>query len=139
MVSLERIRPRKQIDRARGLDITCRTFRTCACCHARCPFARLQNAFPSWGYLSMPRRSAVVPLPLRRRFVQLLRISDFRSLTLTEPFDIEGTQTEVRRLTKKRSARLRELALSKSGGVCEVCRRNFSRVLEGQGIRILQV
>lgn len=53
--------------------------------------------------------------------------------------DIEGTKTEVKCIKRGRSRRLRDAALEKANGVCCVCSRNFSNVLDGKGIRVLQV
>lgn len=53
--------------------------------------------------------------------------------------DIEGTKTEVLCLSRKRSRTLRDLAFKKAGGVCCVCDRDFSKLLDGRGVRVLQV
>lgn len=53
--------------------------------------------------------------------------------------DIEGTKTEVVQCKNKRSRRLRNQAFKAARGVCSVCRRDYSTLLEGQGIRVLQV
>jgi hypothetical protein len=52
---------------------------------------------------------------------------------------IEGQLREVRSLLRSRSSSLREAALAASGGVCAACRIDFSRVLSGLGLRVLQV
>ncbi len=53
--------------------------------------------------------------------------------------DIEGLRSEYRALRSKRSRRLRNKALALANGVCAVCRRDFSEVLDGLGRRVLQV
>jgi len=53
--------------------------------------------------------------------------------------DIEGTKTEVILLKTKRSRRLRDSAFKAADGVCCVCGRDFSKLLGGQGVRVLQV
>jgi predicted HNH restriction endonuclease len=80
-----------------------------------------------------------VPEEFSPRFLALLGVSGFLTQFAAEASDVEGIQTELRRVTKKRSRRLRELALSSSGGICEVCKRDYSKVLAGRGIRVLQV
>ena len=55
-------------------------------------------------------------------------------------FDIEGTRTEVRYFARHRSRRrLRVAAFERACGVCLVCGKDFSKVLDGRGIRVLQV
>jgi hypothetical protein len=53
--------------------------------------------------------------------------------------DIEGLRTGAVRLTSKRSRRLREMALAQAHGVCCVCDRDFSKLLDGRAVRVLQV
>jgi hypothetical protein len=53
--------------------------------------------------------------------------------------DIEGTKTEVVQLKSSRSRRLRRLALRAASGVCCVCERDYSKLLGGRGVRVLQV
>lgn len=52
---------------------------------------------------------------------------------------VEGIAREQRILAKGRSARLRKEAFRLAHGICAVCEKDFSRVLEGRGIRVLQV
>ncbi len=52
---------------------------------------------------------------------------------------LEGTRTEIKHLTSKRSRRLRDSAFSNANGVCAVCGRNFTNLLSGRGTRTLQV
>ena len=56
-----------------------------------------------------------------------------------EESDIEGIKTEVVQLKSKRSRKLRDSAFEAALGVCCVCRRDYSKVLGGQGVRVLQV
>lgn len=53
--------------------------------------------------------------------------------------DIEGTMTEARCFKRKRSRRLRDAAFEQARGVCCVCERDFSGLLDGRGVRALQV
>jgi hypothetical protein len=54
------------------------------------------------------------------------------AIASAEASDIEGMKTEVTQLRTKRSRRLRDLAFEAANGVCCVCDRDFSRVLEGR-------
>lgn len=56
-----------------------------------------------------------------------------------EESDIEGLKTEVRVLKTKRSRKLRYTAFEAANGICCVCDRDFSKILNGRGIRVLQV
>lgn len=53
--------------------------------------------------------------------------------------DIEGLRYEIVTMTTKRSRRLRDSAFKLSNGVCCVCERDYSKLLNGRGIRVLQV
>ncbi len=52
---------------------------------------------------------------------------------------MEGTETEIRISRRGRSRLLRDDAIDKSRGVCEVCNRDFSKLFSGAGCRVLQV
>jgi hypothetical protein len=66
-------------------------------------------------------------------------VTKHSAIHIAEESDIEGTKTETRRITSKRSRRLRDLALQAASGVCSVCERDYSKVLDGRGVRVLQV
>lgn len=53
--------------------------------------------------------------------------------------DIEGTRYEILMMTTKRSRRLRDKAFHNANGTCAVCDRDYSKLLDGRGIRVLQV
>ena len=53
--------------------------------------------------------------------------------------DIEGLKSELFTTTTKRSRRLRNKAFDVAKGVCAVCRKDFTTLLDGRGIRVLQV
>lgn len=53
--------------------------------------------------------------------------------------DIEGMKAEVVQMKSKRSRRLRRLAFLSANGMCVVCDRDFSKLLGGRGVRVLQV
>lgn len=52
---------------------------------------------------------------------------------------MEGMAREQRVLAKGRNGRLRKEALRLANGTCSVCEKDFSQVLGGRGIRVLQV
>lgn len=52
---------------------------------------------------------------------------------------IEGTKTETVQVNRKRNRSLRDKAFNAANGTCCVCERDFSRVLGGRGVRVLQV
>ncbi|MGA2660996.1 MAG: hypothetical protein ABSH34_26225, partial [Verrucomicrobiota bacterium] len=51
----------------------------------------------------------------------------------------EGRPAEHIAYVRKRDWRLRNLAMEASHGVCAVCRVDYSKVLDGKGVRVLQV
>ncbi|HEV3144522.1 MAG TPA: hypothetical protein VGZ47_11605 [Gemmataceae bacterium] len=53
--------------------------------------------------------------------------------------DIEGLKIELQTTVTKRSRRLRNKAFRTAKGVCAVCHRDFARILNGRGTRVLQV
>lgn len=61
-----------------------------------------------------------------------------RILPPTEPSAIEGTMTETMRYVRGRSRHLREHALAAANGVCCVCGTDYSKLLGGKGVRVLQ-
>jgi hypothetical protein len=52
---------------------------------------------------------------------------------------LEGEPVEHRGYRRKRDQRLRRAALDESHGICETCTTDFTKVLEGKGVRVLQV
>lgn len=52
---------------------------------------------------------------------------------------IEGARTEATVYRRGRSRKLRDTALMQSNGICEVCDVDFSGILGGLGVRVLQV
>lgn len=61
-----------------------------------------------------------------------------RILPPIEPSAIEGTMTEAVRYVRGRSRKLREQALAAANGVCCVCGTDYSKLLGGRGVRVLQ-
>lgn len=60
-------------------------------------------------------------------------------IPIAEPLAIEGLKTETVRYIRGRSRYLRDLVLKESLGICCVCDVDYSRVLDGDGVRVLQV
>ena len=56
-----------------------------------------------------------------------------------EPSALEGLRTETSSYVRGRSRQLRDLALMKSEGICCACDTDYSRILGGKGVRVLQV
>jgi predicted HNH restriction endonuclease len=103
------------------------------------PLSEAQRHFPEWGFLRQPHRSTDVPSALAIDFLSFLQADGPATIRFAEESDIEGTKTEIVRITGKRSRRLRNLAFQTARGVCSVCERDFSKVLNGRGVRVLQV
>jgi hypothetical protein len=53
--------------------------------------------------------------------------------------DIEGLRYEIVTMTTKRSRRLRDKAFQMANGICLVCEYDYSKLLDGKGVRVLQV
>jgi predicted HNH restriction endonuclease len=56
-----------------------------------------------------------------------------------EPEAIEGIVTETLTYRHSRDNRLRQQALDKSKGICQVCGVNFGKIWNGKGLRVLHV
>lgn len=52
---------------------------------------------------------------------------------------LEGLLREQTSYTRTRDRRLRNQAIARSKGICEVCEVDFSKILDGRGVRALQV
>lgn len=51
----------------------------------------------------------------------------------------EGDTIEQKVYRRKRDRKLRDLAMENSDGTCEACERDFSKLLDKMGLRVLQV
>lgn len=58
---------------------------------------------------------------------------------LSDLSDYEGGRIEMTAYRRGRSRKLRDEAIQASSGICEVCQRDYSRLLNGKGLRVLQV
>lgn len=97
------------------------------------------SRFPNWGYLIQPRKSVRVPDEIADEFWKFVLGKETRKGQFANEGDVEGLKTEVVQYVNKRSRRLRAIAFQRARGVCAVCRRDFSKVLRGRGVRVLQV
>jgi 5-methylcytosine-specific restriction protein A len=52
---------------------------------------------------------------------------------------IEGTRIELTTYVRGRSRKLRDQALQGSKGVCEACQVDFTNILDGNGVKVLEV
>jgi len=98
----------------------------------------VRAALPEWGWLRGVRQMITVPSEFVGRFLARLGNAP-KELKHSAVSDIEGIKTEAVHLTTKRSRRLRDLAFANAEGVCCVCDRDFSQLLDGRGVRALQV
>lgn len=69
-----------------------------------------------------------------RRAFKLRPVSRF-----ADESDIEGIKSELLITKTKRSRRLRNKAFDAAKGACAVCKQDFTKLLEGRGVRVLQV
>jgi predicted HNH restriction endonuclease len=85
--------------------------------------------------------------PLRYQLTSLAQVTSSpnsltrssRAIQPAEPAAIEGLRTETVRYVSSRSKKLRDLAMAKSDGICCVCETDYTTLLEGKGVRVLQV
>lgn len=100
----------------------------------------LKQRFPHWRYLLHP---VVTSFPNENTSnQQLSEFLEFLGLVKSvcaEEYAIEGIKHEVTILVSERNKKLRDGAFAAAKGVCEACERDFSKVLKGQGMRVLQV
>ncbi len=97
---------------------------------------RWTRGFPE-VLIQVGRQQAMTLVPLTAHDVQ--RVEQSAGGCFADEADIEGTKTEVVQFKTKRSRRLRDLAFKAARGVCCVCRRDYSTLLGGRGVRVLQV
>ena len=98
-----------------------------------------QKQFPEWGFLRQPRRSIQVPEDIADAFMRYFDKLEEEAPVVAEESDIEGLKYEITHFARKRSRALRNKVLKKAKGVCSVCQRDFSQLLDGSGVRVLQV
>lgn len=112
---------------------------------------RAAKAIPNWRWLTYPRSYTTLDPILADKVLALLtERSQSRSKPLLKspPGDkdsaqdlsaFEGIAREVRVIMRNRSEKLRVEALSRAKGKCQSCGIDFSRVLAGKGVKVLQV
>ena len=99
----------------------------------------LRDRYPDWGWARTPRGTTVVPVGIAPSFSKLLCAAPSPTALITDAAEREGAPIEYRVTRRGRSRQLRDQAFSHANGVCETCGRNFGRILEGRGTRVLQV
>jgi hypothetical protein len=87
--------------------------------------------------IQIGRQQAMTLVPLTGDDVKL--VEQAAAACFADESDIEGTKTEANQTRTKRSRKLRQRAFDAAHGICCVCRRDYSRVLGGRGVRVLQV
>jgi hypothetical protein len=102
------------------------------------------RVIPSWKWPTYPRSRASVPSTVAPHLLRLLDSAKPGNVvgrdTLTDvPPAIEGIARETRVLVRGRNDRLRRSALERARGVCTACDTDFSKLLEGRAVGILQV
>jgi predicted HNH restriction endonuclease len=80
-----------------------------------------------------------VPGQIAQKFLNFVRAESERIPRFAEEGDIEGLKTEAKRIVTKRSRSVRNSAFNAANNVCAVCDRDYSKVLNGMGVRVLQV
>lgn len=81
----------------------------------------------------------VVAKRLEKLWEDFLRSDRFLPTAVAQPAAIEGLLTETKTLRRGRNRQLRQRALEKANGVCCVCDVDYKELLNGKGIRVLQV
>lgn len=105
------------------------------------PLADLKRGVLSAMNWEPPSSGVEIPAPLAARLER--EWSKFVGKGTAPVLDaaaaaLEGLRTETVTYSRGRSRMLRDLAVSRSRGVCEACRVDFSKLLNGKGVRALQ-
>ena len=106
------------------------------------PLSELKKKVRGWPWLRYPRSFTTVSGATARALVGALREATGGPPPRTDALALpalEGILREVKAVTKSRNGRLRSQALEHAAGVCAVCRTDFSRLLDGRGVHVLQV
>jgi len=94
---------------------------------------------PEWRYLDFVEGTVTAPPAIAVKLIRKLYGGRPPALPAATVSDVEGTITETKRTTRGRSKKLRLDTLEQARGRCETCQRDFSRLLDGRGVRVLQV
>ena len=87
--------------------------------------------------IQIGRQQAMTLVPLAGDDVK--QVEQAAAACFAEESDIEGTKTEIIQFKTKRSRKLRDLALNAAHGICCACGRDYSKLLGGRGVKVLQV
>ncbi len=115
----------------------------------------IRQAFPQWKRWKnlFGVRVHIVPPEYRTQLSGLVAAQNATSRALlahwlpagsatfepAEPSVFEGSLTEIVTFKQGRSRALRDRALKRSNGRCEACTVDYSTLLDGKGVRVLQV
>jgi hypothetical protein len=83
-------------------------------------------------------RSLLLPDTISDR-IRSLRRNIAQPMSDEEPSAFEGLRTEAVTYKQGRSRALRDDASAKANGTCDACAVDYSALLEGKGVRVLQV
>jgi hypothetical protein len=102
------------------------------------PIKPLKEKFSEWAWIRFPRTYTTVHGTFAEEVLKFL--TEFSSQIFSETKSVlEGIEYETKVFRKTRSNRLRLEALIKAGGKCEACGFDYSVLLDGRGISVLQV
>jgi predicted HNH restriction endonuclease len=95
----------------------------------------LVNSFAA-GVIFQPKDAA----NLEKRWAAHCRSSHFSASIHASPISAwEGNRVEYRAYRRKRDHRLMQAARRAAKGICAVCEVDYSKILKGKGVRVLQV
>ena len=111
------------------------------------PLDTIASAFPNWGWPRYPRSYVTVPAEIEDSLLEILERFGSEGVPTEEDISklampaeaIEGALTEIRTFGRKRSQALRNAAFRRANGICAACGVDYSTVLGGLGLKVLQV
>ncbi|HTG17515.1 MAG TPA: hypothetical protein VK747_19865 [Blastocatellia bacterium] len=103
------------------------------------PIDSIIGQFPDWKWPTYPRSYTSVESHFGAQLVAFLDQRAYSAADEPSIKAMEGVAREIVVLSRSRNRRLRQEALKRANGVCEVCNQNFARLLGGLGLRALQV
>lgn len=107
------------------------------------PLDALRAGMPGWKWPSYPRGYTTVRGGIVIRLINLVEKyvneRDGGEEKGASVSAMEGIRDEYRRISRSRNRRLRKSALDRENGVCQTCGQDFSRLLDGLGLRALHV
>jgi 5-methylcytosine-specific restriction endonuclease McrA len=96
-----------------------------------------------WKWPSYPRSYTTVRGEIAARLIDLVETygneRDGGENRRASVSAMEGIRKEYRRISRSRNRPLRKSVLDREKGVCQACKQDFSRILDGLGLRALHV